>query len=480
MRRNAQALALVLLLPTGDEWSRFRGPGGQGVAAGEHAYPAVLDKEKARFATPVPAGHSSPCVWGDKIFLTGHEDEHFATLCIDREDGSVLWKKTVPAKALERFHDVNSPASPSPTTDGTRVFAYFGSFGLVCYDFAGEELWRRALPLPKNAFGTAASPILAGDRLVLNRDTNDDSFLLALEPATGETIWKVDRTGFPSGWSTPVAWKRGDVHELLVYGAFHLTAYDLADGTERWSVPGLADEPCTTPITGDGLVYVTSYNMRTSPEVIGLPDWEALVRDYDEDKNGTLSRDEAAANDSILSRSDADGEGDHPLRIFWRFLDGDKNGELDEAEWQKMSRWLGTFEHANALVAIRPGDGEKDAEIVWQEPRGVPECPSPVLYDGRVYMVKNGGLASCVDAATGQVKFRARTGARGPAYASLVAADGKIYSASARGVVTVLEAGDELKVLARNELEERIMATPALVAGTVYVRTAEHLYAFAQ
>jgi len=181
---------------------------------------------------------------------------------------------------------------------------------------------------------------------------------------------------------------------------------------------------------------------------------------------------------SILSRQDGDGEGDHPLTLFFRFLDEDRSGTITGPEWGKIFEWLGGFEHANALLAIRPGTAEKEAEVVWQHSKGVPECPSPLYYRGNLYLVKNGGMVSCFDAATGEVHYQGRLDSRGPHYASPVAGDGKIYSASARGRVTVFEAGEALKVLARNDLGERIMATPALVDGKVYVRTEENLYAF--
>jgi len=386
----------------------------------------------------------------------------------------------VAIESLERVHRVNSPASSTAATDGKRVYSYFGSYGLICYDMDGKELWRKTLPRLKNIFGTAASPIVHGDLVILNRDTNETSSLWVLDGATGKTVWEKDRSGFPSGWSTPVVVERGDVTELLVYGAFRLTAYDLKDGAERWSVPGLADEPCITPVHGDGLVFVSSYNMRTNPEVIGLPKWKTLTDQYDADGNGTLSREEVKDNKSILSRLDADGEGDHPLRGFFRFLDKDGDGQLNGTEWKKMAAWLGSFEHANGLIAIRPGTDEEDAEIVWQHGRGVPECPSPLYHDGRVYIVKNGGLMTCLDAKSGAVKYFGRIKARGPRYASPVIGDGKIYLPSARGRITVVAAGDELKILAQNDLEERVMATPALVDGKIYVRTEKHLFAFGE
>ncbi|MEM7199627.1 MAG: PQQ-binding-like beta-propeller repeat protein [Planctomycetota bacterium] len=459
-------------------WARFRGPNGCGRAAEGPSYPVAFGPDQhVLWKQPVSAGHSSPCVVGDCVVLTGATEDALETLCFGREHGVLRWRRTVPLAKAEKHHQVNGLATPTPTADAERVYVSFGSFGLICYDLAGDEVWRRELPAPNNTFGSASSPIVVGDALVFVRDTNDESYLERIDAATGAAQWRVDRSGFRSGWSTPVVWQRDGVTELLVYGAFRLTAYDFADGSELWSVPGLADEPCITPVLGADMVFVTSYNMRTNPEVIGLPTFAELLAAHDADGDGTLSREETKDNVSILSRLDADGEGDHPLRGFFSFLDRDRDGQLTEPEWGKMRAWLGSFEHANALVAIRPGaDGE--AEIVWHQPHGVPECPSPLLLDGRVYLFKNGGMASCVDAQTGEAKFRERLGARGPRYASPVAGGGRIYTASARGVVTVLEPGDTLRVLQHNDLGERIMATPALVDGVIYLRTEEHLYAF--
>jgi outer membrane protein assembly factor BamB len=386
--------------------------------------------------------------------------------------------RSVPAGGVERMHEINGPASSTPTTDGERVYVYFGSFGLIAYELDGEEAWRREMPLPQNSFGTAASPIVVEDLLILLRDVNGESFLEAIDGESGDVLWHMEREGFGSGWSTPSLWRREGTDELLVLGVWWLTAYDLADGSERWSVPGLTDEPIVTPTVGDGLVYVSSYNMNRGTEVIGLPEFEELLVEHDHDGDGELNRDEAAENASVLSRFDADGEGDHPLRIFFRFLDEDQDGSITAAEYPKLASWLGAFEHANAVVAVRPGADGKPAEIAWQQARGVPECPSPLYYEGRLYLIKNGGMMSCLDAGTGEIVYQDRTGARGPCYASPVAGDGKIYTASARGEVTVVKAGDELEVLARNDLGERIMATPALVDGAVYVRTEKHLFAF--
>ncbi len=265
---------------------------------------------------------------------------------------------------------------------------------------------------------------------------------------------------------------------LVVPDSRWLTAYGTRDGTERWSIPGLTDEPITTPIIGDGLVFVTSYNMKSNPEVIGLPTFEEMLSKLDHDGDGKIDRLEAAENETVLSRPNADGEGDHPLLMFFRFLDADRDGGITAEEWKKLVAWLDAMKHLNAVLAIRPGEGDEPAEVAWQYPRGVPECPSPIHYRSRIWMVMNGGLVTCLDARTGELVFQGRLEARGPYYASLVAGDGKVYAASARGEVTVLEAGDHLRVISSVDLGERLLATPALVDGALYVRTERRLLAF--
>ncbi|MCK4644803.1 MAG: PQQ-binding-like beta-propeller repeat protein [Candidatus Aminicenantes bacterium] len=460
-------------------WSQFRGPNGSGIAPDDKKLPVEFDESKNMiWKCAVSKGNSSPCVWGDRIFLTGYADKKLETICVDRKSGRILWRKSISAKKKERVHPINTPATPTATTDGKRVFVYFGSYGLLCYDFEGREKWKRPLPPPTNMYGTAASPIMAGDYLIFCCDQKTGSYLEAINPETGETVWKKEREGFAAGWSTPMHWKNNGVDELVIYGIWWMTAYDLKNGSERWSVPGLTDEPCITPVSGEGLVFTTSYNMKNNPEVIGLPEFDDLLKDYDKDNDAQLSLEEVRSNKSILSRYDADGEGDHPLWGFFRFLDVDKSGKITVKEWSKMIAFLNSFQQENALMAILPGDGKKETKVVWKHSYGVPECPSPLYYEGRVYMVKNGGIVSCLNAKTGKLKYQDKLRSGGPYYSSPVLGDGKIYVSSRRGVVTVFEPGDTLNILARNDLKERIMATPAIVEGKLYVRTEKNLYAF--
>ena len=461
-------------------WPQFRGVGGSGIAPGSGALPARFDEGSGLlWKREIPFGLASPCIWGDRIFLTGITGTELETICVDRKSGKVLWRASAWYEFIERVHRSNSPATPSPACDGERVYVYLGSSGLLSYDMEGKEVWSRVMRRPPDMYGTASSLILAGDLLVFCNDNERQSYLEAIDPTTGKTVWRTDRPDVKYNWTTPMYWKNNGVDELVVNGEGGLRAYLLKDGSERWTLPGLTDEPCVTPVAHDGLVFVTSYNMKTNTEVIGLPVWDDLVKELDTDGDGQLTLEEAKPNKSILSRADADGEGDHPLWGFHRFLDEDRNGKVTGSEWKKIVFWVDSFPQENAIIAVRPPDrDEKLAEIVWKHEKGVPEVPSPLYYNRRVYSVKNGGMIACLDSKTGQEKYRSRLGAGGPYYASLVAGDGKIFAASVRGVVTVFEAGDELKVLAHNDLKERISATPALVDGKVYVRTDKHLFAF--
>jgi len=464
-------------------WPQFRGPGGLGISEDIKKLPAEFgDSKNMIWKCAINKGHSSPIVWGDYIFLTGYNKKDLATYCLDAKSGEIVWQKIIASEKMERRHPINSPASPTPVTDGERVFVYFGAYGLLCYDFEGNEVWKREMEIPRiyYNYGQAASPILAGGHLIFIHDAVKDAYLEAINPKTGETVWKTMRDeSFIGTWSNPVHYNNNGIDEIIIYGIWWMKAYDLKDGSERWSLPGFTDEPIITPVYGDGLVFTTSYNMKNNPEVIGLPLFDDLLEEYDKDGDGELTQEEVRPNKSILSRYDADGEGDHPLRGFFRFLDVDKSGKIAVEEWAKMLNYINSFKQENALMAIKlSADKDTEPEVVWKYHYGVPECPSPMYYDGRIYMLKNGGIISCLVAKTGELKYQGKLGAGGPYYSSPVVGDGKIYVASRRGVVTVFEPGDDLNVLARNDLKEKIMATPAIVDGKIYVRTENHLYAF--
>jgi outer membrane protein assembly factor BamB len=277
--------------------------------------------------------------------------------------------------------------------------------------------------LAENPYGASSSPILADGLLVLNHQ-GKDSYLLGVHGRDGRTAWKTDRSLFQYGWSTPVHWRREGTDEILVQGGDfkpnqRLMAYGLANGAEKWWVGGLP--PCgkSTPVIGGGLVFL-------------------------------------AASDIILEPSAEKRNPDRAERFY--------------------------ANNAARVMAVRgEGAGQVAPEnIVWSERKGVPGVPSLLYCNGRLYSFKDGGLVFCRDAETGSLLYSERLGASGYYYSSPVAADHKIYIASAEGVVVVLEEGSAFKVLATNKLDGSILATPALVDRNIYVRTEGYLYAFAK
>ncbi len=178
-------ISLVVLLGAGEvwgqgEWSQFRGESGMGLAKEGEVFPVEFGEDtNLLWKRELPKGHSSPCIWGDTIFLTGYTNFQLATFCVRRSTGEILWRKTVPANRIEDVHQVGSPASSTCCTDGERVYVYFGSYGLVCYDFKGRQLWTRPMLMPDNLYGSASSPILAGGKLIFLDDQEVRSRLMA-------------------------------------------------------------------------------------------------------------------------------------------------------------------------------------------------------------------------------------------------------------------------------------------------------------
>lgn len=460
------AIAITCPAFAGSNWPQFRGPDGLSVATGRADTPAEFGPEKnVVWKTPLASGHSSPVLWGARIFLTTFEHGKLFAVCLDRASGCPLWSKEVPVEAIEQTHRIGSPAAATPCTDGERVYFYFGSYGLLVLDFDGAEVWRLPLPLPVNDFGTGASPILVDGKVIILRDQDVGSFLLALDARTGRQLWRTERPGFFRGHSTPFLWRHDGIEEIIVTGAVRLVSYDPAAGREIWSTTGLSRVANATATAGDGLLFTSSWNVGAdSSGRMELPLFGEFAKANDLNADGKLSLAEFPRG---------------PLRDRFSQLDADKDGQVTRAEWEAYAPVVAKAE--NALFAVRPG-GRGDitaTHVVWKKTRGLPYVPSPVFYEGRIYTIKSGGMASCFDAKTGEeLWLEQRVGIIGDFYASPVAAEGKVYMIAQNGAVAVLSAGDTFNVLAKNELGEPIFATPAIADGRVYLRTAGHLYCF--
>jgi outer membrane protein assembly factor BamB len=458
-------LLLTFSLHAADaNWPRFRGPGGAGVA--DDAKPPVEfgPQKNVRWQASVPAGVSSPCVWENRIFLTAFDDGKLWTLCHDAATGRELWRRDAGAEKIEAYlAGQGSPAASTAATDGERVVVYFGSCGLISYDFDGKELWRHALPTAEtnNDFGSGTSPIIEDGMVILVRDLRHDSAVLAFDAKTGRLAWQTARPGMATGYSTPVIWEHGGTKEVIAPGGLAMKAYDLQSGSERWLVRDLPAVNCSSPVASAGMLYFAGWS--PAGEDAPMPEYKQLLAS-DDDKDGKISEKESEKTF---------------LKGFFGPNDTDKDGFITQAEWDALVAYLKSG--TNRLIAIKPG-GSGDiaaSHIAWEKKKGLPYVPSPVLYQGRLFMIKDGGLASCFDAQTGAPHYeQERIGVSGSYYASPVAANGHIYLVNLAGKAATLAAGDKPRVVWQSDFKESIAATPAIVGNTLFVRTATKLYAF--
>jgi outer membrane protein assembly factor BamB len=477
-------LSALAVSTVSGQWPRFRGPNGSGVAESARLPVQVGPKENVAWRTELPAGHSSPVIWQNRIFLTGsdrgtrkdagmnkivEEGAKLYTICLDRITGKILWKQEAPRPRLERYQPTNSPASPSPTTDGKLVYVFFGDYGLLAYDFDGKERWRLPLGPFNNQNGHGSSPILSGNLLILLCDQDTDSYLVAVNKSTGRVEWKVERPEVTRSYTTPVIVKpaRGP-EELVIPGAYQLTAYDPNTGKKLWWIGGMSWQPKSTPIVDGDTVYAHWWESGGEAEApTDTPAFAETLAKFDANQDKKIAQAEFAP-DPRLQRG---------------FPNNDLNfdGFMDEREWdayrlRRASR--------NALLAVRAGgrgDLTNSPNILWRMQKFLPNVPSPLLYRGVMYLIKDGGILTAVDPKTGQVLKQGRLEkALDTYYSSPVGGGGNVYVVSQTGKITVLKAGADWEILSSAEFEEDCFATPAIAGDSLYLRTRAALYCFRQ
>jgi outer membrane protein assembly factor BamB len=375
-------------------------------------------------------GHSSPIVWGDRVFLTsavdgdvvpgakavvhiengevyvhpdsvGADRAHtFKVLSLASDTGRILWEKTAYVGTVyDDRHKRGSYASPTPTTDGKLVFAYFGSQGVYTYDFEGELVWKTDLGgIATFGMGVGSSPILYGELLILqcDEDTGERSFIVALDKETGKEVWRVHRA-VQASWATPKLIDKGGSAELVTSGNELIISYDAATGRELWRSEGVKSNAIATPVAGGGFVFVSA----------GFP--------------------------------------------------------------EKITR---------AIRLGGSGDLTGTPFIVWEYKKGTAYVPSNLLYGDYLYLLSDKGILTCLDAKTGNVVYE---GGRVPLpttfMASPVAFEDKILLASQDGYMFLIKAGPVHEVLAVNSIDEPIYASPAIADGRIFIRGEKSLYA---
>lgn len=468
MKRLLTLTALFLAgtqLLSAQETQFFRADAG--VAKKGHSLPVKFGKEQTVWSTPLPDGHSTGCVVNGKIFLTGYmpKTRQLATYCLDAATGRIRWSRPAPAKRIEPFHRAGSPAASSPASNGKHVFVFFGSYGLICYDLDGNEKWTKPMGPFQDEFGASSSPVLADGLVILNEDHDVDCHLIAIDQKNGRTVWRTERPGFTRSYSTPVIWKSDEGLQVVVAGSLQLAGYDVKTGEKRWWVNGLSRIVDTTPVIDKGTIYVATWTPGgDTTERIAMGPFSDALKKYDKDGDGRIAHKELPKG-AVLSR-------------FFR-IDLDQDKKLDESEWKKHAR---VFELAqNVAIAIKPGGrGDRTkSQIKWVNRRGLPTVPSPVVYRNILYMVKDSGVITALDAETGKALKRGRARGGGNYYASAVAGDGKIYLISEDGVLTVLKAGADWSVISSHRFDSRIVATPVILDNRILIRTEKALHCFA-
>ena len=421
-------LSLAAVARLGAEnWPQWRGPGSQGVSS-ETQLPTTWAPDKnVAWKTALPgSGHSSPIVWGDRVFVTaviegevvpgakavphtmdGKEFVHpdttaadrkhtFHVLALDAKSGAILWDQMAyEGPVYDGRHRRSSFAGPTPVTDGTMVYAYFGPEGLYAYDYSGKLAWKAVEKFPTLGLGTGTSPVLFQNLVIIQRDEDngENSAIVAYDKTSGKEVWRTKRE-VQISWGTPVIVDAAGRNELVTNGTESIIAYDPATGKELWRAKGVDSNAIHTPLVGRGLVVVTA----------GYP--------------------------------------------------------------------------AKKVIAIRPGAVADDKRVAWEYAKGTGYVLSNIIYGDYLYLLTDNGIVTCLDAATGEVKYE---GGRVPVPArfmgSPVAFAGFIALTSEDGDTYMLKAGPDHHIAATNSVDEPVYSSPAISNGRIYIRGEKHLFA---
>jgi len=462
---STAARALLVPSAAAAETEYFRSDGGAVRAGG----PLPEDFDAAGslcWRVPLDPGRSTPILHGATIFLTTYrsESKELATVALDGTSGRLLWRNPLVPERVEQTHPIGSPATATVACDGQRLFVFFGSAGLFCYDLEGHKLWEQRMGPFRDEYGAGSSPIVFEGKVILNQDHDIDSFVAAFDCATGRVLWKTARPDAVRSYSTPAVWTQDGRPEILVAGALQLSAYNPATGELLWWVNGLARIVIPTPVTSGPMIYMASWAPGGDPgKRLVLDPWPEALSKWDKNHDGKLAK--------------AEIEDREVLDRFNR-MDLNQDGLLDQQEWEHHAVFFRRAQ--NAALAIKPtGRGELgESAVIWKHGRGVPYVATPVLDHGILWLVKDGGIVTKLDAATGRLLQEERVTGVGNYFASPVSGDGKVYFASESGTVSVIATGPDWRMISSHDFHEKIYATPVLDHDRLYLRTDRAMYCF--
>ena len=487
---NEHCVSLAAEQEASTAWTRFRGSNGAGVIEETSTIPVEFGpKKNVLWSRPFPAGHSSPCIWGSKMFFTAfkQEPDSLNVICVDRTDGNTLWEKQIPCGEIKPGHPRFSPASATAATDGNIVCVYFGYTGLSAFDLDGKPLWKFEMPpAPTHFCGHSVSPIIASGKVIQYRVTRNEHFLLAVNSQTGKLIWKHEFESRGSisdaGSATPVV----SGNRVIVHTIDGVSSFNLETGKPNWWVNAPTNSTSSPVISGDGLLLAT-FVPNGEPDLRPKrPGFDKLLEKRDKNQDGKLAASEIKRIDLAVSdRPEVRNEPQAFGVVRFSRLDRDQDGFLSRKEWEgyvafmKKRQATRIKDHGLLEIAIN-GNGDVSAShVTILERRAISEVPTPVVSGNKVFMIKNGGILTAIDRARKKQLYRVRVGAAGSYFASPLLVGTSLYLISVTGEVSVVDvSGDKPNVIARNELNDETFATPAIVDGVLYLRTKTHLYAF--
>jgi outer membrane protein assembly factor BamB len=447
-------------------WPNFRGPGTAGISDTGVPVPIVFDaKQGFVWKQTMPAGKSSPILAEGKLFLTGHEGKKLFTLAVDPKTGKELWRGEVEKAREEKRNRLNDPAAATPVTDGKIVVSFFADFGLVAYSIEGKELWRVPLGPFDSEHGMSTSPALGKNSVFVLADVSNGSFLAAFDKKTGQEQWRLKRRDTMGAYASPTVYQpKTGPEQVIASGPFEMAAFDTSSGEKIWWVTGLPFQPKSNPLVIDGVVYVNSLGI-SQP----WADYDELLKQV-----GKGSGESITLQDLKEKRKSGMMPPNGYLVMNFDRFDENKNGLFERQEWDPL------IKNVNGTIAVKlSGKGDQTGNVLWRHTKSLPDVPEPLVYKGIVYLVRDGGIFTALDAKTGEVLKQGRLrNALGQYFASPIAAGGNIYVANSEGTMTVIKPGADWEVLSLNEFEEPLWATPAVHGSDMFIRAGNTLYCF--
>lgn len=461
-------LASVVGEAQAEDWAQFRGPNASGIADESKNPPIEFSTEQnVKWSVELGRGVACPVIADGRCFATTMtEGGQFAVFGFDAATGKELWKTEYETGELPEITPPNEHASSTPATDGKRVFVHFSTVGLIALDaISGKELWKHPLPIPfyLMGWGAANSPIIHRDTVIFNLDDDLYAYLIALDVETGDVRWKRERPEMLGGYAVPVLCTANGRTDIVVAGSGKLKGYDPLTGSELWHTNSLLRTIMTTPVVVDDRIYITVQSYGDTDRVLKY----ALLQWRDTNQDGKL------------------GKSELEKAFHKKFDNGDKNkdgflvdDEIDAA-FQAPTNMAGG---GNIIQAVR-GGGSGDvtkSHIVFNLDHKTPSnIASPLAHDGRLLMVKKGGISAAFDLKDGSTVWtKKRIRNFGNYYASPIAAGEYIYVPGENGFIVVLKSGPKLEVLSKNDVGDSLVATPAIADDRLYVRTLHKLFCF--